>query len=147
MLRTTLGLVALGAAIGGCGSSGGSGSTAVGSSGHHIPRPTHVYRVAMSPVAGAHASKASGVAIIALHDPSGEVCWRFAHLHGFTGARSASITAPGVVIHLSTSSKLHHQGCRHLTSAALSGIARTPGRYTVTIPTLADPRGAVSAHL
>ncbi len=75
------------------------------------------------------------------------LCWRFAHLHGFTGARSAVVLAPGAVIHLSTSSKLHHQGCRHLSAGLLALIARDPERYTVAIPTTSDPRGALSARL
>jgi hypothetical protein len=141
-----VGLVSVGLA-GVLSACGGSGSSTV-SAAHVRASPSHVYRVALTPQgAGAKRSGATGDAVVALHDGAGQLCWRFAHLHGFTSARSAAILAPGAVIHLSTSAKLHHQGCRRLTVAVLAAIARNPRRYTVTIPTAADPKGAVSARL
>lgn len=139
-----------GAVLAGCGSSGSSGTSA----GHHRARPSHVYRVTLAPPPGATRTPVpTGVAVIALHDSPGELCWRFAHLHGFSGARSAAITsAPtgtthGVVIHLAKSTELHHQGCRHLSATTLSAIAAHPETFTVTIPTTAEPKGALSGRL
>jgi hypothetical protein len=118
-----VGVVSVGPAglLSACGDSGGSTASAA-----HQTRsaPSHIYRVTLTPP-----------------------CWRSAHLHGFTGARSAAILASGTVIHLSTSTKLHHQECRRLTAGVLAAIAQHPGRFTVTIPTAADPKGAVSARL
>jgi hypothetical protein len=127
---------------------GGSGSSTVSTTLHARSAPSHIYRVTLTPESStAKRSGASGDAVIALHDSADQLCWRFAHLHGFTGARSASILASGTVIHLSTSTKLHHQGCRRLTAGVLAAIAQHPGRYTVMIPTAADPKGAISARL
>jgi len=127
---------------------GGSGSSTVSAAHQVRSAPSHIYRVTLTPQGTvARRSGATGDAVIALHDGAGQLCWRFAHLHGFTAARSAAILTPGTVIHLSRSARLHHQGCRRLTATALAAIARSPRRYTVTIPTAADPRGAVSARL
>jgi hypothetical protein len=146
MHTKTLALAAgLAAALAGC---GGSGSSTTSAAHHRLPPPTHVYRVTLRPRSPAtKPATGTGVAIVALHAGVGDVCWRFAHLHGFTGARSGVIIAPRAVIHLSTSSKLHHQGCRRLSANLLAAIAAKPERYTVAIPTATSPKGAISGRL
>jgi CHRD domain len=110
-----------------------------------------VYRVQVTgtPRGAAHAT---GAAIIALHGDS-LVCWRFAHLHGFTDATSAVIQSgsngrPGqVVIALSPGPRLHHQGCVPVSPALSRRIGARPGGYYVTIHSKQYPTGAVRAQL
>jgi hypothetical protein len=93
-----------------------------------------------------------GDAIVAFHGQSA-LCWRFAHLHGFTQAASAQIHAgrPGrtgvAVVSLSTGSKLHHHGCVSITPTLATAIVHGPNGYYVTIPSARYPAGAVRAQL
>ncbi|MDQ2895363.1 MAG: CHRD domain-containing protein, partial [Actinomycetota bacterium] len=95
----------------------------------------------------------AGVAVIALHDTAQEICWRFAHLHGFTNATHAEIhrgdgrgTNP-VAVALSNGSRLHHKGCTPARPALIALIARQPDRFYVTIDTARFPAGAVRGPL
>jgi hypothetical protein len=93
-----------------------------------------------------------GSAIIAFHGDS-RVCWRFAHLHGFTDATSAHIDigASGrtgqVVIALSPGPRLHHQGCVPVSPGLSRRIWARPGGYYVDVYSKQYPRGAVGAQL
>ena len=117
-------------------------------------RPTRIYRVklggAVETPAGAPLGR--GWAVIAFHGES-LVCWRFAHLHGFTDATSARINvgaqghSGSVVVALSTGPRLHHQGCAHVSPAVASAIWKTPSRYSVNIHSRQYPAGAIRAQL
>lgn len=135
-----------------CGSSG-SGAHGTFSSVSHT-RPTQIYRVSLSGEAqkppGAPLGR--GYAIIALHGDS-VVCWRFAHLHGFTDATEAHIHAGrkgqsgAVVLPLSTWPRLHHQGCVSVSPRMVKAIMSKPSGYYVTIQSARYPTGAVRAQL
>jgi hypothetical protein len=90
-----------------------------------------------------------GAAIIAFHGDA-LVCWRFAHLHGFTEATSAHIrVAQGgqSVIALSSGPRLHHQGCVPVSPAVSRRIWARPGGYYVNVDSKQYSRGAVRARL
>lgn len=116
---------------------------------HSGSRPLRIYRAKLS---GSSTRPATGTAIIALHSGS-LVCWRFAHLHGFTAATSASIDAgvsgkPGkAVLPLSIGPRLHHQGCVRASPLLSSAIQRNPSGYYVTISSTQDPVGAVRGQM
>ncbi len=153
----------LAACGGGSGASSVSAGHAHGGSAASRSRPTRIYRVHLSGAAGAlhGATGGTGAAIIAFHGDS-LVCWRFAHLHGFTnptmaqietGARSAARSAgpasrsDTVVLGLSRGRRLHHQGCVRITPALTSKIWHQPSRYDVSIDSTQYPAGAVRAQL
>jgi CHRD domain len=91
--------------------------------------------------------------VIALHDSTQQVCWRFAHLAGFSGATFAHIhrgppgTSGPIVVPLSTSTKLHHKGCVHTTASLLAAIAKDPPAYYVNIHSKQYPDGAIRSQL
>lgn len=93
-----------------------------------------------------------GAAVISFHGAS-MVCWRFAHLHGFTDATSARVDAGAAgragqsVIVLSPGRRLHHQGCVPVSPALTSRIVARPGGYYVNIQSRQYPQGAVRAQL
>jgi hypothetical protein len=136
-----------------CGGSGSNGSKSSGP-GAGIRGPVRIYKLTLSGAAetqrGARAGK--GVAIIAFHGAS-EVCWRFAHLHGFTDATSARIhsgakgKAGRVVVSLSGGPRLRHQGCRHVSASVITAIERSPQDYYVNVHSARYPHGAVRAQL
>jgi hypothetical protein len=98
------------------------------------------------------ATHGAGAAIIAFHGPS-TVCWRFAHLHGFTDATTAHVDAGTTgrtgqtVITLSPGPRLRHQGCVPVNPAVSRRIVARPDGYYVTIQSKQHPRGAVRAQL
>jgi hypothetical protein len=151
-----LGLAGLTITLGACGS-GGSSSTPGHPSrgaGARFGHPVRVYRLVLDGKSVPHrgARTGTGHAVIAVHARS-VVCWRFAHLHGFTGATGAEIrSAPKgkagkVVIALSRGSHLHHQGCVRAHRAAVAAIERRPHNYYVNVRSRQYPNGAVRAQL
>ena len=134
---------------------GSSGPRVVGASSlvSHT-RPTRIYRVRLG--GGAEtppgAPLGQGDAIISFHGDS-VICWRFAHLHGFSGATYAHIHAGTngrsgvVVVALSTATRLHHQGCVSVSPTLGKAIMSKPSGYYVNIYSIRYPAGAVRAQL
>jgi hypothetical protein len=116
--------------------------------------PTRKYTVALSGRAETvpGAPRGRGVAIVAFHGQS-MMCWRFAHLHGFTDATGAAIlsgpsgTSGRGVLPLSTGPRLHHQGCVTIPPALTHAIWSQPSRYYVNVLSTRYPQGAVRAQL
>lgn len=139
-------------ALGGCGSSSSGGPSSSSARSH--THPTAIYRVALSGPAGPArgAAQGRGDAIIAFHGNS-LICWRFAHLHGFSGATGATIRAGvtgrsgHVVMTLSPGPRLRHQGCVGLSPTVSKAIISDPSGYYVTITSARYPVGAVRAQL
>lgn len=135
--------------VGGTGCGGSSGASNVTAS-----RPTQLYTVALSGGAEPHtgARHGRGFAIIAFHGPK-LICWRFAHLHGFTIATRAAIyaAAPGetgqVAIALTGPPRLHHRGCVATTAVTSAKIVHTPQRFYVNVFAARFPQGAVRGQL
>jgi hypothetical protein len=116
-----------------------------------LGKPEVVYTVALSgrgTPAGAPAGR--GYAIIALHHRS-ILCFRFAHLHGFTIATKAVMYTgahPGRgSFYLTPGPRLHHQGCIRLTPATWSAVHTHASAYTVEIDSAKYLAGAVRARL
>jgi hypothetical protein len=148
-------LAALALSLGACGSSSSStSSSAAGSSKPKSGVRGHIYRVTLRGKAERPpgAPNGSGAAVIALHSNL-TVCWRFAHLAGFSGAtashihRGAAGTSGPIVVPLSTSSKLHHKGCVHTTANTIKEIEKNPHGYYVNVHSKQYPGGAVRAQL
>ena len=148
------GLAAVAVGLAACG--GGAGNTH-GTSTRSVLKvgtgsPPQIYRAQLSGAAAGGAPGGVGTAIIALHGTS-VVCWRFAHLHGFVDATSASIDvgAKGksrrVIVALSNGPRLHHQGCARVSPQVVNAIRRDPSGYYVNIPSRQYPTGAVRARL
>lgn len=95
----------------------------------------------------------AGIAVIALHDAAHEICWRFAHLHGFTAAthaelrRGAGRDTDPVVLDLSSAPRLHHKGCERARPSLTEAIARQPDRFYVNVDAAGFPSGAVRGRL
>ena len=149
-------LVVLMLGVTACGSSSPSStsSSKAAAPGANAPGPLHVYRVSLIGKAETPpgATQGTGAAIIAFHGTS-LVCWRFAHLHGFSHATYAHIHS-GVkgksgksVVPLSSSPKLHHQGCVPVSTVLVKAIERHPSHYYVNIHSKQYPNGAVRAQL
>lgn len=130
------------------GSSASRSSSAVAAAAR--TRPSAVYRVALSGRgAPAGAPQGRGDAVIALHG-AGVLCWRFAHLHGFSGPQAGRIQAQGSgreVVALAHGARLRHQGCTSVRARVAQAIAADPGAYDVIIPSRQYPAGAVRAVL
>ncbi len=90
-----------------------------------------------------------GAAIIAFHTGS-KLCWRFAHLHGFTGATvhlGAGGHAGKVVPPLSPGPRLHHHGCVRVSPTLAAAIVGGPSTYYLNIGSAQYPGGAVRGQL
>jgi hypothetical protein len=143
-------LAALVLGVGACGSS----SKSPGSPSAKRAGPVRIYRVALAGTAEtlSGAPAGTGAAVIAIHGTS-VVCWRFAHLRGFTNATFADIhlgaaRRPGkVVVRLSTRPRLHHRGCVGVVTALVRAIEHSPGDYYVNIASTQYPGGAVRGQL
>jgi hypothetical protein len=98
------------------------------------------------------APKGSGAAVIALHHRA-LVCFRFAHVSGFSTPTAAYIGQgaegkPGkVVLRLSRSSVVHHKGCARASRALGAALERNSAGYFVAISTKQYPQGAVRGQL
>jgi hypothetical protein len=152
-LAVSLAGLALGVA--GCGgSSTSAGQPQAGPTTAKRPGPIHIYRLALagSGETPAGAPHGVGAAVIAFHGSS-VVCWRFAHLHGFTNATFAHIhigakgKSGNVVVALSTGPALHHRGCVRVSRALVKAIEQQPRRYYVNVHSTKYPGGAVRAQL
>jgi hypothetical protein len=72
---------------------------------------------------------------IAIHGSS-VVCWRFAHLHGFTNATFAHIhvgakgKSGNIVVPLSPGPRLHQGGCVPVSATLVKAIEHNPGITT-----------------
>ncbi len=153
--RLSAGLAVVALVATGCGSSGSSSSTSTaGSLRLRTHAPSHIYRVKLTGTAERPpgAPSAVGDAVIALHG-SRKLCWRFSHLHGFTGATQAHIHvgAAGqsgtVFVPLSKGPHLHHQGCVAVGTNVAKAIEVNPHGYYVDIQSSQYPAGAVRAQL
>lgn len=139
------------AACGRAGSSGAPQPSAAAGAG----RPSQKFVATLTghadPSGGAR--RGVGVAVIALHDAAHEICWRFAHLHGFTAPTRAEIrrgagraTGP-VVLGLSSGSRLRHRGCARARPSLMAAIAQRPDRFYVNVAAAGFPSGAVGGRL
>jgi len=153
----SLGLAGLTFGLAACGSGGSGSGAATGGSrgaGASVPGPVHIYRLTLSGAAETPhgAPNGSGDAILAFHAGS-LICWRFAHLHGFTDATFAHIHVGArgrsgqVVVPLSTGPRLHHQGCVRVGAGVVNAIEQHPQEYYVNIHSAQYPGGAVRAQL
>jgi CHRD domain len=151
-----MGAVAL--SLAGCGSSGTGKTNRSGVKGSSAyasaSPPTRIYRISLNGKAEVPPGAPTGrsAAIIAFHGDS-IVCWRFAHLHGFTSATFAHIHSGSqwqsghIVVTLSTGPRLHHQGCVTVSPALTKAIWSAPSRYYVNIHSTRYPGGAVRGQL
>jgi hypothetical protein len=95
----------------------------------------------------------TGTAVVSIHGKTNQVCWRFNHLHGFTGPTFAHIhvggagTSGNIVVPLSTGASFLHAGCVTASSMLLSAIEKHPHGYYVNIHSKQYPGGAVRSQL
>lgn len=147
--------IALACSLAGCGGTSSRSSAAGQRAG--LPsgsRPARVYRVRLTGAAATPrgAPQGIGAAIIAFHGDS-LVCWRFAHLHGFTDATSAHVHIGreghlgNIALALSTGPHLRHQGCVPVNPTLTKKISSDPSAYYVDIPSKQYPQGAIRAQL
>jgi CHRD domain len=152
LLAGTVAALALGVA--GCGGSGSTSATAASRKAPAQAGPILIYRASLAGSTGtpAGAPAGAGEAVVALHG-STVLCWRFAHLHGFTNATGARIQlgSDGHSAHLltplSTGPRLHHRGCLTVTPGSAKAIERRPSAYYVAIDSTGYPAGAVRGRL
>lgn len=143
---TTLCVTAFALGLAAC---GGQNASAV------AHRPTHEYVARLSGSGEPHggARRGRGFAVIALHGPAHQVCWRFTHLRGFTDATRASIHGDGkgafgtLMVALSRSPRLRHQGCVAASAVVLRALAGDPAAYLVDLASVKYPGGAVLGRL
>lgn len=148
-----LAAAALTPAVAACGSGSGGGSGAP----HHsaIGKPLRVFHVQLSgrqAVQPKGAPAGTGAAVIALHHRA-VVCFRFAHLHGFTEPTAAALhQAPAgkrgpIVLVLSRGSVLRHHGCVRAHRALGAALERGGAGYYLEIDSRQYPKGAVRGTL
>jgi hypothetical protein len=99
------------------------------------------------------APKGSGSAVVTFHGKTLQVCWRFSHLHGFTGATFAHIHKGGkgasgpIVVPLSTGKTFLHKGCVKSSATLIKAMEKDPHGYYVNIHSKKYPGGAVRSQL
>ena len=142
------GLLAASVAITGC---GGSSAPANSRGGVNAQKPSVEYVVRMSGTSESPPTHGVGDAIIALHEH--DICYRFAHMRGFTDASNARILRGAtretgtIVVSLATGPRLHHRGCLAMGATVMTAIAADPSAYYVEIRSVQYPRGLVRAQL
>ena len=138
--------------LAGCG--GSSSSSKSSTSAHHTAAPRVTYHLTLTGAAETPrgAPTGGGAAVISVHGTT-KICWRFAHLHGFTHPTFAHIhvgpagKSGNIVVPLSTGSKFKHKGCVHASSTVVKPILANPGGYYVNIHSNQYPAGAVRSQL
>ncbi len=136
-----------------CGGSGGGGSGSKAPS-RGIGRPVRTYNVkltgtALKPPGAPHGS---GATVIALHHHA-LVCFRFAHLHGFSDPTAAAVGqgAKGqtgkIVLELSRGRGLHHKGCVRASRSLGAALEKKSAAYYVVVISKQYPKGAVRGQL
>lgn len=99
------------------------------------------------------APSGGGNAIVTIHGSTHQVCWRFAHLHGFTNPTFAHIhkgpagTEGPIVVPFSTGPTFKHKGCVPASPQLLTAIEKNPHAYYVNIHSKTYPGGAVRSQL
>jgi hypothetical protein len=152
-ISLVLATAALAPAVVACGSGGGgsSGAPHRTSSG----KPVRVFHVQLSGrgvVKPKGAPAGTGAAVVALHHRA-VVCFRFAHLHGFTDPTTAALhlgpngQRGAVVLTLSHTHLLHHQGCVRAHRSLGAALERSGAGYYVEIDSRQYPQGAVRGSL
>ena len=142
------GLLAASVAIAGC---GGSSAPANSRARVNAQKPSVEYVVRMSGTSESPPTHGVGDAIIALHEH--DICYRFAHMRGFTDASNARILRGAtretgtIVVSLATGPRLHHRGCLAMGATVMTAIAADPSAYYVEIRSVQYPRGLVRAQL
>jgi hypothetical protein len=141
-------------AVAGCGSSTKtSRTTSSSSAGAGVPSVAFHVKLSGAAEVPPGAPKGTGGAVIALHDSTLRVCWRFAHLKNFTKPTFAHIhlgdigTSGIVVVPLSTGPRFLHKGCVTASATVIKAIEKQPHRYYVNIHSTQYPGGAVRAQL
>ncbi len=151
-LMTAAAIAVTSAALTACGSSSSSSSTATAAHHHHAKPRIYTVELSGSAETPHGAPQGAGTAVIAFHGTT-KVCWRFAHLHGFSSATFAHIyrgpagKSGSIVVPLSTASQLHHRGCVAVPPATVTAIEKDPAGYYVNIHSTTYPGGAVRAQL
>ena len=144
--------VALAAA--GCGSAA-SATHATGSPSTRADRPSMAFHVQLLGAAEVPpgAPQGRGGAVIATHDRTLRVCWRFAHLKHFTKPTYAHIhigdrgKSGAVVVPLSTGARFLHRGCVTTSAAVIRAIETQSQHYYVNIRSVRYRSGAVRGQL
>jgi CHRD domain len=147
------------AGLAACGSSGGGSGSHPAS--HGPGRPVRSYHVTLSgkavvsatkTVKAAGAPRGAGAAAIALHHHA-LVCFRFAHLRGFTNPTTAQIAqapkgkAGKAVLELSRTHALRRRGCARASRALAAALEKTPSNYYVLVNSKQYPHGAIRGQL
>jgi CHRD domain len=151
-LMTAVTIVVTSAALTACGSGTSSSSTASAAPHRHVKPRIYAVQLSGSAETPHGAPQGTGTAVIAFHGTT-KVCWRFAHLHGFSSAtfahihRGAAGKSGAIVVPLSTASQLHHRGCVAVSPATVTAIEKDPAGYYVNIHSTTYPGGAVRAQL
>ncbi len=164
MVLATLGIAA-------CGSSSSSSSTttpsaksstksaapaassAQGTNGKTAAVASRTYSVKLTGKAETPAGPPSGTgsAVITVHGKTDQVCWRFAHLKGFTTPKVSHIHsgATGVSgpIVAPLGSLYKAKGCVPASATLLKAIEKNPHAFYVNIHNTKYPGGAVRAQL
>lgn len=166
LLAPGLAVAVLGIAA--CGSSSSSSSNSSGSSpangaakpqhagkGKLVALPSRTYSVKMTGKAETPkgAPSGSGAAVVTVHGKTDQVCWRFAHLKGFTAPTLAHIhigpsgTSGNIVLPLSGAARFKRKGCVPASATLLKAIEKNPHGYYVNIHNKKYLGGAVRAQL
>jgi CHRD domain len=154
-LISSCGLVTLSLLVTACGGGGTSSTGSKSPAAAAAARPSREFVLTMTGRAESPPGAPQGVgkAVIAFHDNTHQICWRFAHLHGFSTAtyahihKGASHKSGPIVLPLSTGPALHHRGCVAAGPALMAAIAKNPEGYYVNIHSAKYPAGAVRAQL